>query len=269
MYFRSTAYFLVFCQFLLIVCANDDGQWKKEDLPNKEETAMDEGDEPSLQPERTKKSFDLNSTIIDDKKLDDLKNVKDNIQAANDTMGRSNYGLDELLDAKRENDKEGRIMNADDEGVLEKPRMNIQGFIPVVGLAGAAALGGAVLNSASASQKRQRLFSSSSSSQDSSFTDRFAQFPPYSSNFMTSEHNQYQQNRFNPPSRTERRRFSSTLQNLASSISGGVNKLTRRGSKQQQTVDYSSFASECICVPIYMCRSGFIEQTAKNQPGRF
>ena len=94
---------------------------------------MDE-DEPLLptkNSDRTKKSFDLNATSelsspIDDKKLEDLKDVK-NLRQSNDTMGRSssNYGLDELDGAKDQ--KEGRIMNADDEGVLERPRMNIQG----------------------------------------------------------------------------------------------------------------------------------------------
>ena len=49
------------------------------------------------------------------------------------------------------------------------------------------------------------------------------------------QQNQYQQNRFNRP---ERRRFSSTLQNLASSLTGSVNKLAKR----KQVVDYSSFA---------------------------
>ena len=143
-----------------------------------------------------------------------------------------------------------------------------QGFIPVVGLAGAAAIGSAALNSAS--QKRQRLFSS-----DNSFVERFSNSQQSIPNFMLnqnqfnpahlmSQHNQYQQTRFSGQQpRPERRRFTSTLQNLASSLSGSVNKLTKR----KQVVDYSTFAQECICVPFYMCRSGFIEQTAKNQPG--
>ena len=128
MYLKSTFYLLILLNFLLIVSSNDDGQWKKEDLPNKEE-AMDE-DEPVISiknSDRSKKSLDLNSTEtspLDDKKQNDLKNVK-----LNDTMGRSssNYGLDELLDNKKDDDKEGRIMNSDDEMVIEKPRMNIQG----------------------------------------------------------------------------------------------------------------------------------------------
>lgn len=236
---------------------------------------------PTRNSERTKKSFDLNSTEtsskeqpVDDKKLDDLKDAARDAKEANDsskptneTMGRSsgNYGLDELVNPK--DDKEGRIMNADDELVLEKPRMNIQGFIPVVGLAGAALGSAAVLNSA---QKRQRLYS------DHSFAERFStggqqsrpnymlsqnHFNPAS--LMNAQQNQYQASRFGQPPRSERRRFSSTLQNLASSLTGSVNKLTKR----KQVVDYSSFAQECICVPFYMCRSGFIEQTAKAQAG--
>lgn len=289
--FNSAICLLILFNFTLaIVSSNDDGQWKKEDLPREE--AMDE-DEP-LAPapptknsdHRTKKSFDLNSTEtnskeqpIDEKKLDDLKKAfadsttKDaganDSRPTNETMGRSsaNYGLDELVNPK--DDKEGRIMNADDELVLEKPRMNIQGFIPVVGLAGAALGSAAVLNSAQKRQRdsHQRVYSSS----DHSFVERFSSRPNYMplgpSQFnpasLISQQNQYQATRFGQPPRSERRRFSSTLQNLASSLTGSVNKLTKR----KQVVDYSSFAQECICVPFYMCRSGFIEQTAKNQPG--
>lgn len=230
MHLKSIFYLLILLNFLLIVRSNDDGQWKKEDLPNKEE-AMDD-DEPVISiknSDRSKKSLDLNSTqtsSVDDKKIDDIKNVK-----LNDTMARSssNYCLDDLLDNKKDDDKEGRIMNSDDEMVIEKPRMNIQGFIPVVGLASAALGGAAVLNSATASKKRQRLFSSSADS----FVERLSnnQLPSFNPNYMLSD----QQNKFNRP---ERRRFSSTLQNLASSLTGSVNKLAKR----KQVVDYSSFA---------------------------
>lgn len=268
MFYKSTIHFLILFNLIFIVCSTDDGKFKEEDLP-KAEDAMDEDDSPvaaSKNSDRIKKSFDFNSTSsessIDDKKLDDLKNVK-----LNDTMGRSSsYGLDELMNGR--DVKEGRIMNADDEGVLERPRMNKQGFIPVVGLASAAIGSAAAIGSvASSSQKRQRLFSS-----DNSFVERFSNqqsIPNFMSNqnqfnpaHLMSQHNQYQLNRFSGH-QPERRRFTSTLQNLASSLSGSVNKLTRR----KQVVDYSTFAQECICVPFYMCRSGFIEQTAKNQPG--
>ena len=276
--FNSAICLLILFNFTLaIVSSNDDGQWKKEDLPREE--AMDE-DEPLVPPtknsDRTKKSFDLNSNEttskeqpIDEKKLDDLRSANDS-RPTNETMGRSSasYGLDELVNPK--DDKEGRIMNADDELVLEKPRMNIQGFIPVVGLAGAALGSAAVLNSAQKRQRdsHQRVYSSS----DHSFVERFSSRPNYMplgssqfnpANLINQHQNQYQTTRFGQPPRPERRRFSSTLQNLASSLTGSVNKLTKR----KQVVDYSSFAQECICVPFYMCRSGFIEQTAKNQPG--
>ena len=285
MYLKSTVYLLILLNFILIVSSNDDGQWTKDDLPKEE--AM-EDDEPPVfsipkSSDRTKKSLDLNSTIIsealDDKKLDDLKNVKDskNIKNSNDTTGRSfgNYELDELLDEKKSS-KESRIMNADDEGVLEshRPKMNIQGFIPVVGLASAAIGSAAILSSQQQQQKRQRLFSTDS------FLDRYTGSNSQSSsmpNFATQ--NQFNPNqqinqppRFasqQPPRYSDRRSFGSSLQNFASSLSGsltgGVNKLAKR--RQQDKIDYSSFASECICVPFYMCRSGFIEQTAKNQAG--
>lgn len=275
MYLKSAIFLLILSNFALaIVSTTDDGQWKKEDLPKE---AMDEDDPPviSIKSERTKKSFDLNSTdntssdqSNDDKKMEDLKNAKESFKQGNDTMGRSssNYGLDELINSK--DDKEGRIMNADDELVLEKPRMNIQGFIPVVGLAGAAALGSAAAIN-SASQKRQRLYSDSyserfsSSAQQPSLPNFMLNQNQYNPTNLMSQQNQYQQTRFGQPPRSERRRFSSTLQNLASSLTGSVNKLAKR----KQVVDYSTFATECICVPFYMCRSGFIEQTAKNQPG--
>ncbi|KAK4337406.1 hypothetical protein RND71_043353 [Anisodus tanguticus] len=190
-------------------------------------------------------------------------------------MGRSSsfINADELFnDSKddKEIEKEGRIMNADDEGILNKPKMNIQGFIPIVGLTAASS---SLLNQ----KKKQRTNSEIKNSfNQNSFLQQFMQNGQNSNPSLTS---MLEQNGFNPSlllnnnqqnkylnnyqPRPERRRISSTLQNLASSLSSSMNKLTKR----KQSVDYSSFAQECICVPYYMCRAGFIEQNARNQPG--
>lgn len=69
--------------------------------------------------------------------------------------------------------------------------------------------------------------------------------------------------------------ISSSLQEFAASIL--PNRVTNRFIKRKQSsgqsvnqqLDYANFANECTCVPFYMCRSGYIEESSvkKNTAG--
>lgn len=42
-----------------------------------------------------------------------------------------------------------------------------------------------------------------------------------------------------------------------------INRRKQNGQNNANQIDFASFASECICVPFYMCNRGYIEQNAK------
>ena len=148
------------------------------------------------------------------------------VPATGKSTGRSGRELDleALLSGQSKQhepgERESRILNDPPSG------MSIQGFIPVLGLGAAASVASAGSGSAASSLVEQ------------SFKKHTSHLPHYAHQSMK-------------PSGSS---MGHRLQAFASSLSS-VGKL-----KRKQTFDYAQFTQQCVCVPFYMCKAGYIEQ---------
>ncbi|XP_015782537.1 serine proteinase stubble isoform X1 [Tetranychus urticae] len=186
-------------------------------------------------------------------------------------MGRSSRALD--LDhylggsrkARKEGHRESRILNdnidltssSSSSSSSAKSGLAIQGFIPIVSLSGSPT-GGSTILSASPT-------SSVSSSSPGKHSNDYN-----SGNDNGNNNGNYQEEGYLPPSNgyagpNDAKFLGAALQGLTAAF-----KPKPQGYDPNLYESYngpsSSSPRDCVCVPFYMCKNGFLEQRSKNPP---